>query len=135
MRTAQRTRAGVRRRPLTALGATAAKRPMIAPAAIGHRSPTCAPGMASIPLPPATRAAGEGGLGVSPAGCPTSTALTEGDTCKSKGRAASTSPAPAAGAAAHARHEATKQEILDAAWQMVRADGLNALSLRALANT
>jgi AcrR family transcriptional regulator len=34
----------------------------------------------------------------------------------------------------HARHEATKQEILDAAWQMVRADGLNALSLRALAN-
>jgi AcrR family transcriptional regulator len=33
-----------------------------------------------------------------------------------------------------ARHEATKQEILDAAWQMVRADGLNALSLRALAH-
>jgi AcrR family transcriptional regulator len=31
------------------------------------------------------------------------------------------------------RHEATKQEIRDAAWQMVRADGLNALSLRALA--
>jgi AcrR family transcriptional regulator len=33
----------------------------------------------------------------------------------------------------HARHQATKQEILDAAWTMVRADGLNALSLRALA--
>jgi AcrR family transcriptional regulator len=33
-----------------------------------------------------------------------------------------------------ARHEATKREILDAAWQMVRADGLNALSLRALAH-
>lgn len=33
-----------------------------------------------------------------------------------------------------ARHEATKKEILDSAWQMVRADGLNALSLRALAH-
>lgn len=33
-----------------------------------------------------------------------------------------------------ARHEATKQEILAAAWRMVRADGLNALSLRALAH-
>jgi AcrR family transcriptional regulator len=33
-----------------------------------------------------------------------------------------------------ARHEETKQEILDAAWSMVRADGLTALSLRALAN-
>ncbi len=32
-----------------------------------------------------------------------------------------------------ARHEATKQEILDAAWSMVRADGLAALTLRALA--
>jgi AcrR family transcriptional regulator len=32
------------------------------------------------------------------------------------------------------RHEATKQEILDAAWSMVRADGLAALSLRALAH-
>ncbi len=32
------------------------------------------------------------------------------------------------------RHEATKQEIVDTAWQMVRADGLNALSLRALAH-
>jgi AcrR family transcriptional regulator len=31
------------------------------------------------------------------------------------------------------RHEATKQEILQAARQLVRADGLNALSLRALA--
>jgi AcrR family transcriptional regulator len=31
------------------------------------------------------------------------------------------------------RHEATKQEILDAAWSMVRADGLAALTLRALA--
>ena len=33
-----------------------------------------------------------------------------------------------------ARHEATKQEILDAAWHLVRAVGLNALSLRALAD-
>jgi AcrR family transcriptional regulator len=33
----------------------------------------------------------------------------------------------------HARHQATKQEILDAAWKMVRDDGVNALSLRALA--
>lgn len=33
----------------------------------------------------------------------------------------------------HHRHEATKEEIVDQAWQMVRADGLNALSLRALA--
>jgi AcrR family transcriptional regulator len=33
-----------------------------------------------------------------------------------------------------ARHEATKQEILDAAWQIVRAKGLNALSVRALAS-
>jgi len=32
------------------------------------------------------------------------------------------------------RHEATKQEILDSAWQMVRAGGLNALSLRGLAH-
>jgi AcrR family transcriptional regulator len=32
------------------------------------------------------------------------------------------------------RHEATKQEILDRAWSMVRADGLAALSLRALAH-
>jgi AcrR family transcriptional regulator len=32
------------------------------------------------------------------------------------------------------RHEATKQEILDIAWSMVRADGLAALSLRALAH-
>ena len=32
------------------------------------------------------------------------------------------------------RHEATKQEILDQAWSMVRADGLAALSLRALAH-
>src|SRR5271165_4849741 len=32
------------------------------------------------------------------------------------------------------RHEATKQEILDNAWSMVRADGLAALSLRALAH-
>jgi AcrR family transcriptional regulator len=32
------------------------------------------------------------------------------------------------------RHEATKQEIVDVAWKMVRADGLNSLSLRALAN-
>ena len=33
-----------------------------------------------------------------------------------------------------ARHEATKREILDTAWSMVRADGLAALSLRALAH-
>jgi AcrR family transcriptional regulator len=33
----------------------------------------------------------------------------------------------------HVRHEATKQEILEAAWSMVRADGLTSLSLRALA--
>ncbi len=32
------------------------------------------------------------------------------------------------------RHEATKQEILATAWSMVRADGLAALSLRALAH-
>ncbi len=32
------------------------------------------------------------------------------------------------------RHEATKREILDTAWSMVRADGLAALSLRALAH-
>jgi AcrR family transcriptional regulator len=32
------------------------------------------------------------------------------------------------------RHEATKQEILGSAWSMVRADGLAALSLRALAH-
>jgi AcrR family transcriptional regulator len=31
------------------------------------------------------------------------------------------------------RHEATKREILDAAWRMVRSDGLNALTLRGLA--
>jgi AcrR family transcriptional regulator len=33
----------------------------------------------------------------------------------------------------HARHQATKREILDAAWKMVRDGGVNALSLRALA--
>jgi len=33
-----------------------------------------------------------------------------------------------------ARHEAAKQEILETAWSMVRADGLAALSLRALAH-
>jgi AcrR family transcriptional regulator len=32
------------------------------------------------------------------------------------------------------RHEATKQEILDMAWSMVRTDGLAALSFRALAH-
>src|SRR5437870_9135304 len=31
------------------------------------------------------------------------------------------------------RHEATRAEILDAAWQLVRAEGLAALSLRDLA--
>jgi AcrR family transcriptional regulator len=33
----------------------------------------------------------------------------------------------------HTRHQATKREILDQAWKMVQGDGLNALSLRALA--
>ena len=33
----------------------------------------------------------------------------------------------------YARHQATKREILDTAWKMVRDDGVNALSLRALA--
>jgi AcrR family transcriptional regulator len=33
----------------------------------------------------------------------------------------------------HLRHEATRQEILDMAWQMVRENGLAALSLSALA--
>lgn len=32
------------------------------------------------------------------------------------------------------RHEATKQEIADVAWQMIRGAGVNALSLRALAH-
>jgi AcrR family transcriptional regulator len=33
----------------------------------------------------------------------------------------------------YARHQATKREILDAAWKMLRDEGVNALSLRALA--
>ena len=33
----------------------------------------------------------------------------------------------------HERHEATRQEILDAAWQLMHAEGVAALSLRALA--
>ncbi len=33
----------------------------------------------------------------------------------------------------HARHEATRQEILSAAWELMRAEGVAALSLRALA--
>src|SRR5688572_5332449 len=33
----------------------------------------------------------------------------------------------------HVRHEQTRQEILQTAWQMARRDGLTALSLRALA--
>jgi AcrR family transcriptional regulator len=33
----------------------------------------------------------------------------------------------------HLRHEATRREILDAAWRIVRADGLAALSLSAIA--
>jgi AcrR family transcriptional regulator len=32
-----------------------------------------------------------------------------------------------------ARHEATRQEILDAAWRIVRAEGLTALTMRGLA--
>jgi AcrR family transcriptional regulator len=35
----------------------------------------------------------------------------------------------------HRKHEATRQEILDVAWDMVREEGLAALSLRALART
>ena len=35
----------------------------------------------------------------------------------------------------HVRHQETKREIMAAAWEMVRADGLNALSLRGLART
>jgi len=35
----------------------------------------------------------------------------------------------------HLRHETTRREILDAAWAIVRADGLAALSLSALART
>lgn len=42
-------------------------------------------------------------------------------------------PGPARRDRRHLRHEATRREILDAAWQMVRADGLAALSLSALA--
>lgn len=54
-------------------------------------------------------------------------------------REATTDPAGATGPAAkrrdrrHLRHEATRQEILDVAWERVRTDGLAALSLRALA--
>ncbi|MGK2947991.1 MAG: TetR/AcrR family transcriptional regulator [Acidimicrobiales bacterium] len=33
----------------------------------------------------------------------------------------------------HERHEATRQEILDAAWDVVRAEGLAALTMRGLA--
>jgi AcrR family transcriptional regulator len=47
----------------------------------------------------------------------------------------STTPAqPRRGDRRRARHEATKQDIIDTAWSMVRADGLSALSLRALAH-
>jgi AcrR family transcriptional regulator len=35
----------------------------------------------------------------------------------------------------HARHEATKREILDAAWRMVGLEGLNGWSMRALARS
>jgi AcrR family transcriptional regulator len=45
-----------------------------------------------------------------------------------------TSARPRRGDRRRARHEATKQDILDAAWSMIRADGLAALSLRALAH-
>jgi AcrR family transcriptional regulator len=41
--------------------------------------------------------------------------------------------APARRDRRHLRHEATRREILDTAWAMVRADGLASLSLRALA--
>jgi AcrR family transcriptional regulator len=53
---------------------------------------------------------------------------------------AATRPAPASGPTQtartdrrHIRHQATKREILTTAWQMVRADGVAALSLSALA--
>jgi AcrR family transcriptional regulator len=47
----------------------------------------------------------------------------------------STTPAqPRRGDRRRVRHEATKQDIIDTAWSMVRADGLSALSLRALAH-
>jgi AcrR family transcriptional regulator len=45
----------------------------------------------------------------------------------------STQPARARKDRRHLRHEATRREILGTAWQMVRADGLAALSLSALA--
>jgi AcrR family transcriptional regulator len=48
--------------------------------------------------------------------------------------ASTTNPEPRRRDRRRVRHEATKQEILEAAWRMVRADGLNALSLRALAH-
>jgi AcrR family transcriptional regulator len=35
----------------------------------------------------------------------------------------------------HERHEATRQEILEAAWQLMRDEGVAAVSLRALART
>jgi AcrR family transcriptional regulator len=41
--------------------------------------------------------------------------------------------APARRDRRHLRHEATRREILDTAWTMVRADGLASLSVRALA--
>jgi AcrR family transcriptional regulator len=41
--------------------------------------------------------------------------------------------APARRDRRHLRHEATRREILDIAWAMVRADGLTSLSLSALA--
>src|SRR5450432_3280417 len=44
-----------------------------------------------------------------------------------------TATAPARRDRRHLRHEATRREILDTAWAMVRADGLASLSLRALA--
>jgi AcrR family transcriptional regulator len=48
--------------------------------------------------------------------------------------ASTTNPEPRRRDRRRVRHEATKQEILEAAWRMVRGDGLNALSLRALAH-
>ena len=46
---------------------------------------------------------------------------------------ASSKGSPARGGRRAARHEATKAEILDAAWAMVRAQGLESLSMRDLA--
>jgi AcrR family transcriptional regulator len=52
----------------------------------------------------------------------------------SQGMPPTTPARPRHGDRRRARHEATRQDILDAAWSIVRTDGLTALSLRALAH-